>query len=123
MNGFYKKRWFWILIILVAIIGIWILRSRRRVDGSKGGILEGASHANGGIKTKIKSTGETVEVQGGEDILTADVNNIKERYVCEGTPGGIASELNVIGGGVKFSEDGSCRITRIPIEKMPTRTN
>lgn len=118
---FYKKRWFWIFVVLpLALIGLWIWRSNRKVDGSNGGILDGPSHENGGIKTKIKSTGKMVEVQGGEDILTSNVNNINERYMCEGTPGGIASALNVIGGGVKFSDDGSCRITRIPIEKVPT---
>lgn len=119
---FWKKRWFWILIGLILLIGI-IWWSNRKIDGSKGGILEGPSHENGGIKTKIKSTGETVEVQGGEDILTAKVNQIKDWYVCEGTPGGIASAINVIGEGVAFDENGSCRITRIPIEKVPVRNN
>lgn len=109
MKDIYKKRWFWILVGLILLTAI-IWRSNRKVDGSKGGILDGPSHENGGIKTRIKSTGEIVEVQGGEDILTAEVNNIKDRYVCEGTPGGIASELNIIGGGVKFADDGNCRI-------------
>lgn len=123
MKAIYKKRWFWILILLLTVIGLWIWWSNRKVDGSNGGILEGASHKDGGIKAVIKSNRETVELQGGEDILTAEVNNIKERYICEGTPGGIASELNVIGGGIKFSDEGSCRTTRIPIEKVPTRIN
>ena len=105
----FRKRWFWISLFFIVLIAILIV-SNKKVDGSKGRILDGASHDNGGIKTRIKSTGETVEVQGGEDILTAKVNQIKEHYVCEGTPGGIASAVNVIGEGVSFDENGTCRL-------------
>lgn len=116
MDGIWKKKWFWILVGLIVIGIIWW--SNRKVDGSKGGILDGPSHRNGGIKAVIRSNGEKIELQGGEDILTSEVNKIKDRYICEGTPGGIASSLNVIGGGVKFDDNGNCIISRIPIRQV-----
>lgn len=119
---FYKKRWFYLFIVLpLVLIGLWIWWSNRKVDGSNGGKIEGPSHEQGGINTVIKSNGETISVEGNEDILTKRVNEIKDQYTCQGTPSGIASALNVEAGGVKFADGGSCRITRIPIQRMSTR--
>lgn len=108
MKKIYANKFFWILLAF-AILIILILFVKRKIDGSKGGILEGPSHENGGIKTKIKSNGEMVEVEGGEDVLTKHLNEMTDIYVCQGTPSGIASALNVKAGGAKFSEDGNCR--------------
>lgn len=108
MKRIHKEKWFWPLIFFAVIIITWIIIANRKVDGSRGGILEGASHKNGGIKAKIKSTGETVILEGNEDVLTKKVNEIQDQYTCYGTPGGIASEINVIGEGVKFADGGKC---------------
>ena len=37
--------------------------------GKKGGLLNGPSHKKGGIPVVIKSTGEEIEVEGGEIIV------------------------------------------------------
>ena len=34
-----------------------------------GGITEGKSHKEGGIPLKVKSTGQNIEVEGGEIII------------------------------------------------------
>lgn len=106
---FYRKRWFWFLILLAIIVGFWIWWSNRKIDGSKGGKLEGPSHKQGGINAVIRSNGETISIEGNEDILTKKINEIKGTYQCFGTPAGIASALNVEAGGVKFSDGGNCR--------------
>lgn len=36
---------------------------------AKGGLTKGKSHAEGGIKMKVKSTGQNIEVEGGEVII------------------------------------------------------
>lgn len=109
MKAIWKKWWLPILITLTSILIIWFL-SRRKVDASKGGIINGPSHENGGVKADTKA-GEKLELEGGEIILTAEVKNIQDKYVCEGTPSGIASEINSkIGSGVSFSDSGICRL-------------
>lgn len=110
MKGIHKKKWFWPAIIVLAIIVLVVIVNSKTVDGSKGGILEGPSHKEGGIDGVIKGRRGKIELEGNEDILTANVNRIKDEYFCQGTPGGIASALNVIGGGVEFNRNGQCTI-------------
>lgn len=110
MRKLYKKHLFWIILIIVFIIIVSIIISNNTVDGLKGGILEGPTHKQGGIKGIIKGNGKTVIMEGNEDVLTKNVNKIKDTYVCEGTPGGIASALNVEAGGIEFDRSGSCRL-------------
>ena len=111
MKGVHKKKWFWPLVIFSAVaLGFALIMSNRKIDGTKGGILEGASHRNGGIKGRLKSTGETIIMEGNENILTAKVNEIKGEYFCEGTLGGISSAVNEEAGGVEFNRNGRCFI-------------
>jgi predicted SprT family Zn-dependent metalloprotease len=78
----------------------------KKVDS--GGITYGASHDNGGIPVKNASTGEMLEVEGGEGIvnkrsMASDKMvklNGKEMSICEAV-----SKLNEMEGGVKFSCD------------------
>ena len=78
----------------------------KKVD--KGGITYGKSHDDGGIPVKNASTGQMLEVEGGEGILNkrsmaSDKKvkmNGKEMTICEA-----ASKLNEMEGGVKFSCD------------------
>ena len=71
-----------------------------------GGLTKGPSHAKGGIKMKVKSTGQQIEVEGGEGIINKHVMSSKKKISYKGkkaTPCEIASDLNQItGNGVKF---------------------
>lgn len=110
MKDIYNKWQFWIVIILVVIVIVLIIKKNRKVDGSEGGLLYGPSHKQGGIKTIIKSTGEIVELQGGEYILPTDEMNIQEKYTCEGTPREIANAINNLRNGINFPDNGRCII-------------
>ena len=63
----------------------------------KGGLTKGKSHAEGGIKMKVKSTGQNIEVEGGEVIVNkknvADKTKLEfegeQKTTCE-----ILSDLN-----------------------------
>ena len=74
----------------------------------RGGITYGKSHAEGGIPVKNQSTGDMLEVEGGEGIvnkrsMASDKRvklNGKDMTICEAV-----SQLNQMEGGVKFSCD------------------
>ena len=74
----------------------------------KGGITYGKSHAEGGIKVKNASTGDMLEVEGGEGIvnkrsMASDKQvklNGKDMSLCEAV-----SQLNQMEGGVQFNCD------------------
>lgn len=79
--------------------------------GGAGGYLVGRKHSNGGIKVKNKSTGENLEVEGGEGVITApamdDPRPIHELDGVKGlTKKQVVSTINVEGGGVSFAEEG-----------------
>lgn len=81
----------------------------KHYDGSKGGYLVGKKHSEGGIPVLNKGTGEMIEVEGGESIITAPAMSSKRMYEFEGkemTPREIASFLNVEHGGVAFADGG-----------------
>ena len=108
---FYKQRWFRALAVFALLIGIviWIWKANQTIDGSRGGILKGPSHKNGGIDGVLRSTGEKIELEGTESIINKNTMAMQETLTCQGTPSGIASALNVAGGGVKFDDRGNCR--------------
>lgn len=82
-------------------------------NGSDGGMLDGPSHADGGIKTFVRANNGYVEVEGGESIVNKHAMAMKEKVVCEGTPAGVASAVNQLAGnGVKFADDGECKIVK-----------
>lgn len=74
----------------------------------RGGITYGKSHAEGGIPVKNASTGDMLEVEGGEGIVNKRSMasnkkvklNGKDMSLCEAV-----SELNQIEGGVQFNCD------------------
>jgi hypothetical protein len=76
---------------------------------AKGGITEGKSHAEGGIPMEVKSTGQQVELEGGEGVInkrnmastkTFDFEG-KKMTICE-----IASKINSTdGNGVQINCD------------------
>lgn len=105
----YKKKLFFIIIIfLIIIILLIVIYNNRTIDGSKGGILEGNSHENGGIPGIIKADRSKILLEGKEAIIDVNTMEIKDRYICEGNPMDIASALNELGGsGAKFG-NGKC---------------
>lgn len=72
-------------------------------DGTKGGMLDGNSHANGGIPATVSSTGQQVELEGGESIINKKSMDSNKEYTVTGTPKEIASAVNSVdGNGVAF---------------------
>jgi hypothetical protein len=79
-------------------------RTMKRIK--KGGITYGKSHAEGGIPVKNQSTGDMLEVEGGEGIVNKRSMASKSKVTLNGKEMNICqavSELNQMEGGVKFS--------------------
>jgi hypothetical protein len=77
--------------------------------GSLSGYLVGRTHAEGGIKAVNKSTGQPLEMQGGEVVITAPAVSDTTKREFEGkmlTNREILSEINKRGGGVSFADGG-----------------
>lgn len=78
-------------------------------DGKKGGYFKGRSHANGGIKAINVDTGQLIEVEGEEVIITKGAVNDNTKREFEGemlTNREILSRINQSGGGVAFEDGG-----------------
>ena len=72
---------------------------------TKGGFTKGPSHADGGIPMTVKSTGQKIEVEGGEGIINKHSMADNRKFRVEGTPKQIASAINEIDGkGVSFDK-------------------
>ena len=75
----------------------------------RGGLTKGKSHAKGGMPMEVKSTGQKVELEGGEGVINKYVMSSKDKYTYEGreaTACEIASDLNQkTGNGVSFDCD------------------
>ena len=78
-------------------------------DASLGGYFVGKLHRDGGIKMINKSTGQPLEVQGSEVIITAPAVNDQTKHNFNGkmmTNREILSKINSDGGGVSFADGG-----------------
>ncbi len=79
-------------------------------SGNVGGVLVGKRHSEGGIKAINKSTGQPLEMEGGEVVITRNAVSDNKKREFEGemlTNKEILSRINESGGGVKiFSEGG-----------------
>ena len=78
-------------------------------DASLGGYFVGKLHSEGGIKMINKSTGQPLEVQGSEIIITAPAVNDPKKHNFNGqmmTNREILSKINSDGGGVSFADGG-----------------
>jgi predicted nucleic acid-binding Zn-ribbon protein len=78
-------------------------------DASLGGYFVGKLHSEGGIKMINKSTGQPLEVQGSEVIITAPAVNDQTKHNFNGkqmTNREILSKINSDGGGVSFADGG-----------------
>lgn len=77
--------------------------------GTQGGYFVGRLHKEGGIKGINKSTGQPIEVQGGEVIITAPAVADQTKREFEGemlTNREILSKINEKGGGVSLENGG-----------------
>lgn len=78
-------------------------------DAKKGGYLVGKPHSEGGIKGINVDTGEPIEVEGGEVVITKPAVSSTETYEFEGKemkPKEILSQINSDHGGVAFAKGG-----------------
>lgn len=78
-------------------------------DGSLGGFLVGRLHKDGGIKAVNKSTGQPLEMQANEVVITAPAVADTRKRMFEGkmmTNREILSKINSDGGGVSFESGG-----------------
>lgn len=81
----------------------------KHISGSAGGFLVGRSHANNGIKAINKATGQPLEMEGGEVVITKTAVEDEELREFEGemlTNRQILSRINESGGGVSFALGG-----------------
>ena len=79
------------------------------ISGKAGGYLVGNRHSEGGIKGINKSTGQPLEVEGGEVVITRDAVSDPTKREFEGeqlTNKEILSRINESGGGVSFADGG-----------------
>lgn len=78
-------------------------------QGEAGGYLVGRRHSTGGIKAVNKSTGQPLEMEGGEVVITRDAVSDNTKRSFNGkmmTNRQILSEINQSGGGVAFADGG-----------------
>jgi len=79
------------------------------ISGKTGGELKGPRHKDGGIPGTNNATGQHLEVEGGEVIITRDAVSDPTKREFQGeqlTNKEILSKINESGGGVSFAEGG-----------------
>lgn len=99
------------LAAAVAAVQIGIISSQKS-PYAKGGILRGASHAQGGIQYAVG--GNVVELEGGEAVINKRSMAIPEYR-------SMASAINVAGGGVPFANTTQPLISDETIERIVSR--
>lgn len=70
-----------------------------------GGLAYGNSHDKGGMPLKVMSTGQNIEIEGGEGVINKRSMQMNKKLDFQGkmlTPCQIVSKINEMGGGVKF---------------------
>lgn len=78
-------------------------------SGEAGGMLVGKRHSKGGIKAINKSTGQPLEMEGGEVVITRNAVSDPQKRMFNGkymTNRQILSTINESGGGVSFADGG-----------------
>ena len=77
--------------------------------GAAGGLLVGKRHSEGGIKAINKSTGQPLEMEGGEVVITRKAVSDPSPVTYNGkkmTKRQVLSAINQSGGGVAFAKGG-----------------
>lgn len=85
--------------------GCGSIYSKGGVAYSKGGLAYGNSHDKGGMPLKVKSTGQNIEIEGGEGVINKRSMQSSKKVEFQGkqmTPCEAVSKINEMGGGVKF---------------------
>jgi hypothetical protein len=75
---------------------------------ANGGLAYGNSHDKGGMPLTVKSTGQNIEIEGGEGVVNKRSMQSSKKVEFEGkqmTPCEAVSKINEMGGGVKFKCD------------------
>lgn len=87
-------------------------RSGGKVGGcgcyKDGGLAYGNSHDKGGMPLTVKSTGQNIEIEGGEGVVNKRSMQMNKTVEFQGkklTPCEVVSKINEMGGGVKFKCD------------------
>lgn len=78
-------------------------------SGEAGGVLVGKRHSEGGIQAENKGTGDKLEMEGGEVVITRNAVSDPTPREFEGkkmTNREILSKINESGGGVSFASGG-----------------
>lgn len=73
-----------------------------------GGLAYGNSHDKGGMPLTVKSTGQNIEIEGGEGVVNKRSMQMNKTVEFQGkklTPCEVVSKINEMGGGVKFKCD------------------
>jgi hypothetical protein len=89
--------------------GTLVGKNNEITDNASGGLAIGRSHKENGIKAINKATGQHIEFEGGEVIITKPAVEDNELREFEGqmlTNRQILSKINESGGGVSFAEKG-----------------
>jgi hypothetical protein len=71
----------------------------------KGGLAYGNSHDKGGMPLEVSSTGQKIEIEGGEGVVNKRSMQMNKKLDFQGkkyTPCEVVSKINEMGGGVKF---------------------
>ena len=85
--------------------GCGCTRYQSRKNFAKGGLAYGNSHDKGGMPMQVKSTGQNIEIEGGERVINKRSMHMSKKVEFEGkqmTPCEVISKINQMGGGVKF---------------------
>ena len=72
---------------------------------ANGGLAYGNSHDKGGMPLTVKSTGQNIEIEGGEGVVNKRSMQSSKKIDFQGqkmTPCEAVSKINEMGGGVKF---------------------
>lgn len=72
---------------------------------ANGGLAYGNSHDKGGMPLTVKSTGQNIEIEGGEGVVNKRSMQSAKKVEFQGkqmTPCEAVSKINEMGGGVKF---------------------
>lgn len=101
---------FWLGIVMAALASILVgiqvanIKSQEFV-GARGGLIDGKSHAEGGVT--FTSGQSRIELEGGEGVINKRTMQSKDIVSVTGTPRQIASKINSMNGyGVAFSRGG-----------------
>ena len=73
-----------------------------------GGLAYGNSHDKGGMPLTVKSTGQNIEIEGGEGVVNKRSMQSTKKIEFQGkklTPCEVVSKINEMGGGVRFKCD------------------